>query len=121
MNAQLANNYLSSINALSGPSGTRYSLPVTVAASTGAFDRRVLTVAFTRGTGGSCPGANDPVPVSDWVDVFFVEPGVSQRGNYPAAVNPNSSDPVYMEIIGRSGTGSSGAQLTSRDMPYLVR
>jgi Flp pilus assembly protein TadG len=118
---ELANNYLSSINGLSGPSGTRYSLPVTVAASTSAFDRRVLTVAFTRGTGGSCPGANDPVPVSDWVDVFFVEPGVSQRGNYPAAVNPNSSDPVYMEIIGRSRNGSSGAQLTSRDMPYLVR
>lgn len=119
---ELANgSYLTDINAISGTSGTQYSRPVTVAASTSAFDRRVLTVAFTRGTGGSCPGANDPVAVLDWVDVFFVQPGMSQRGNYPAGVNENSSDPIYMEIIGRSNRGPSGAQLTSRETPYLVR
>ena len=81
----------------------------------------VLSVAFTRGSGGSCPGANDPVTVLDWVDVFFVQPGASKRGNYPAGVNENSSDPIYMEIIGRSSNGSSGAQLTRRDVPYLVK
>jgi Flp pilus assembly protein TadG len=120
---ELANNYLPSLNGLSGASGTRYSQPVTVAASTSPFDRRVLTVAFTRGTGGVCPGANDPVVVHEWVDVFFVEPGVSGRGNYPPGVNPMSSDPLYMEIIGRSRTAgsSSGPHFTRRDVPYLVR
>jgi Flp pilus assembly protein TadG len=119
---ELANNsYLTAINNISGPTGTQYSQPVTVGASSSQFDRRVLSVAFTRGSGVSCPGANDPVTVLDWVDVFFVQPGASKRGNYPAGVNENSSDPIYMEIIGRSSNGSSGAQLTRRDVPYLVK
>lgn len=119
---EVQNNYHAALNGTAGGSnGNQYSLPVTVGASTSAFDRRVITVAFSRGTGGSCPGANAPVPVLDWVDMFFVEPGVSSRGNYPAGMNANSSDPIYMEIIGRSRSGSTGPQLTRRDTPYLVR
>jgi len=116
-----ANGYLGSINNIAAAPGTQYSMPVTTGASSSPFDRRVLTIAMTRGNGGSCPGANDPVAVLDWVDVFFVQPGVSGRHNYPAGVNENSSDPIYMEIIGRSSNGSAGAQLTSRNVPYLVR
>ena len=82
-----AQGYLPSLNNISGgPKGTQYSQPVTVGASGSAFDRRVLTVAFTRGTGGVCPSANDPVTGVTWVDVFFVQPGVSKRGNYPDGV-----------------------------------
>lgn len=115
-----ANNYLSSLNGISGgPAGTQYSEPVTVSASTGAYDRRVLTVAFTRANGGACPGANDPVKVDAWVDVFFVQPGMSKRGNYPSNVQANSSDPVYVEIIGRS-KDSAKKQLTHRVKPYLI-
>jgi Flp pilus assembly protein TadG len=119
---ELANGYLPSLNGISGgANGTQYSLPVNVAASTSAFDRRVVTVAFSRGDGASCPGANDPVPVLEWVDVFFVQPGMSKRGNYPADVQENSSDPIYMEIIGRSASGWTGPQITHRETPYLVR
>lgn len=115
-----ANGYLPSLNNISGgAAGTQYSQPVTVAASSSAFDRRVLTVAFTRGTGGLCPGANDPVAVESWVDVFFVQPGVSKRGNYPAGVQENSSDPIYVEIIGRS-KNSEKKQLTLRQKPFLI-
>jgi Flp pilus assembly protein TadG len=117
-----ANGRLADNNNVSAAPGTQYSMPVTTGASTSSFDRRVLTIALTRGSGGSCPGASNPaVVVHDWIDVFFVQPGVSGRGNYPAGVNPNSSDPIYMEIIGRSSNGSTGAQLTRRDVPYLVR
>jgi Flp pilus assembly protein TadG len=120
---ELANNgYLSDLNGISGgTAGTQYSQPVNVAASTSAYDRRVVTVAFSRGDGTSCPGANDPVPVLEWVDMFFVQPGASQRHNYPSDINENSSDPIYMEIIGRSSSGSTGPQITRRDIPYLVR
>lgn len=115
-----AEDYLDSLNNISGgPAGTQYSKPVTVGASSGIYDRRVLTVAFTRGTDGSCPGANDPVRVDDWVDVFFVQPGVSKRGNYPDGVQENSSDPVYVEIIGRSKV-SDTKQLAFRQQPYLI-
>lgn len=116
---EIQNNYHTALDVKNG--GPQYSLPREIAASTSAFDRRVITVAFSRGTGGSCPGAGQPVPVVEWVDMFFVEPGVSKRGNYPVAVNENSSDPLYMEIIGRSSRGTSGAQLTSRETPYLVK
>ena len=119
---ELANGYLSSLNGISGgTAGTQYSQPVNVPASTSAYDRRVVTVAFSRGDGLSCPGANDAVPVLEWVDMFFVQPGVSQRHNYPSDINENSSDPIYFEIIGRSSTGSTGPQITRRDIPYLVR
>jgi Flp pilus assembly protein TadG len=115
-----AQGYLPSLNNISGgTNGTQYSQPVTVAASGGAYDRRVLTVAFTRGTNGSCPSANQSVPVVDWVDVFFVQPGVSKRGNYPAGVQENSSDPIYVEIIGRSKNAGK-LQLTHREKPYLI-
>lgn len=101
---------------------TWYGRPVTVAASTSAFDRRVITVAFTRGTNGSCPGQSSPsVPVLDWVEVFFVEPGVSARGNYPTNLNANSSDPLYFEIIGKARSGGNAPQFTRRDVPYLVQ
>lgn len=116
---EIQNGYNSSLDVKNG--GPQYSLPREISPSTSAFDRRVITVAFTRGSGGTCPGGNKPVPVVEWVDMFFVEPGVSKRGNYPSDVKEDSSDPIYMEIIGRSSRGASGAQLTSRETPYLVR
>jgi Flp pilus assembly protein TadG len=116
---EIQNGYQESLDVRNG--GPQYSLPRDVSPSTSAFDRRVVTVAFSRGTGGSCPGAGDPVPVLEWVDMFFVEPGMSKRDNYPLGVKEESSDPVYVEVIGRSSRGSSGAQLTHRETPYLVR
>jgi Flp pilus assembly protein TadG len=116
---EIQNGYHQSLDVKNG--GPQYSTPREVSPSTSAFDRRVVTVAFSRGTGGSCPGAGQAVPVVEWVDMFFVEPGVSKRGNYPAGVKEESSDPVYVEIIGRSSRGSAGVQLTHRETPYLVR
>ena len=61
------------------------------------------------------------MPVLDWVEVFFVEPGVSARGNYPTNLNANSSDPLYFEIIGKARSGGNAPQFTRRDVPYLVQ
>lgn len=99
---------------------TQHSKPVTVAASTSAFDRRVMTIAMTRGTGGSCPSASSKtVRPDEWVDVFLVQPGERFRENYPDNFKENNSGVVYAEIIGRSKKAGK-LQLTHREKPYLI-
>lgn len=99
---------------------TQHSRPVTVAASTSEFDRRVMTIAITRGTNGSCPAANAPdVRVDEWVDVFLVQPGERLRENYPPNFKENNSGVIYAEIIGRSKNAGK-KQLAFRQQPYLI-
>jgi len=79
---ELANNsYLTAINNISGPTGTQYSQPVTVGASSSQFDRRVLSVAFTRGSGGSCPGANDHHNIY-WLRADLPFPGLDGKTRF---------------------------------------
>jgi len=80
-------------------------------------DRRVISVALVENC-ASLSGASRTVDVSNWVDMFLVEPTMDGRGNGA------TKDSIYMEIIGRTagtGTGSQTAQTIRRDVPYLVR
>jgi hypothetical protein len=79
-------------------------------------DRRLLSVAMVENC-GSLSGSSKTVVISNWIDVFLVEPTVD-RGNGAL------KDSIYMEIVGRtSGTGNGvqTAQTVRRDVPYLVR
>jgi Flp pilus assembly protein TadG len=96
----------------------QYGRPVcssgTVAAGT---DRRVISVAIVENC-ASLNGASRTVVISNFADMFLVEPTVDGRGN------GSMKDSIYMEVIGRTrgtGTGSQSAQTVRRDVPYLVR
>ena len=78
-------------------------------------DRRVFTVAIA----SNCPslsGSSVPVQISKWVDMFFVEPGSTDRGNGV------TNDEIYLEAIREIETAGDGtnAQLIRRDVPYLI-
>ena len=104
-------------NGVSAGGGDRqYGQPV---CSSGALDptrdRRVFTVAIA----SNCPslsGSSVPVQISKWVDMFFVEPGASGRGNGV------TNDEIYLEAIREVQTAGDGtnAQLIRRDLPYLI-
>lgn len=79
-----------------------------------ARDRRVFTVAIADNC-ANLSGSSVPVQISEWVDMFFVEPA-ADRGNGV------TNDEIYLEVIREattSGDGSNG-QIIRRDTPYLV-
>ena len=78
-------------------------------------DRRVFTVAIASNC-ASLSGTSVPVQISKWVDMFFVEPGASGRGNGV------TNDEIYLEAIREVETAGDGtnAQLIRRDVPYLI-
>jgi Flp pilus assembly protein TadG len=106
-------------NAVSAGGGlNQYSTGV---CSTGTIssgtDRRVISVALVENC-ASLNGTSQPVTISNWVDMFMVEPTVGTRGN------GSSKDSIYLEVIGNtkaSGNGSVSAQKVRHDVPYLVR
>lgn len=87
--------------------------------STGSLDptrdRRVFTVAVADNC-GSLSGTSVPVQIGKWVDMFFVEPGVNDRGN------GSLNDEIYLEVIGEADVSGDGtnAQIIRRDVPYLI-
>jgi Flp pilus assembly protein TadG len=79
-------------------------------------DRRVFTVAVADNC-ANLSGSSVPVQISEWVDMFFVEPGVNGRGN------GSTNDEIYLEVV-RPTTivgDNTSTQLIRRDTPYLVQ
>jgi hypothetical protein len=62
-------------------------------------------------------GSSRSVEIGDWVDMFLVEPTMDGRGNGAL------KDSIYMEVIGKTGAGSTGttsAQTIRKAVPYLI-
>lgn len=81
-----------------------------------ARDRRVLQVAI----GGNCAdlsGASAQVEIEDYVEMFFVEPGLPP----PGRSNGDSGNEIYLEIIRKVDPGGAAPQVVRRDTPFLVR
>ena len=80
-------------------------------------DRRVFTVAIANNC-ANLSGGSVPVQIDQWVEMFFVEPGIAR---------PNvgvTADEIYLEVIGpgqSGGSAASSAQTIMRSTPYLVR
>lgn len=128
---QLAGNAPTPSGSYGSGGDTRYQHDTPVC-TTGTLDpnrdRRVLTVAIAENCDGpitksdgtvvaKLAGGSTEVVISDWVDMFFVEPGFN-RGNGASGAD------IYMEIIGFSQvTGGNGnaPQTVRRSVPYLVR
>lgn len=80
-------------------------------------DRRVISVAVVENC-SSLNGSSRGVTISNFADMFLVEPTLDGRAN------GSLKDSIYMEVIGKTrgtGTGSQTAQTVRRDVPYLVR
>jgi Flp pilus assembly protein TadG len=80
-------------------------------------DRRVLSLAVVENC-AQLSGSSRSIVVSQWADVFLVEPTLDARAN------GSLKDSIYIEIIGRThgaGTGLEAAQTIRRDVPYLVK
>lgn len=102
-----------------GSAGASLSQRGTPVCSSGVLDpsrdRRVLSVAIVDNC-ASLNGTSVKANVSQWVDMFFVEPGYD-RGN---GAGPTD---IYLEVIGETkaaGNDSVGSQIVRRDMPYLI-
>lgn len=93
-------------------------------------DRRRFTVAVVNCTSNSVNGNSTNVPVRRWIDVFVVEPSLNRGadsrtigGTAVKRVATGQGD-LYVEIIGETNSGGSGAtnaQVVRRDVPFLVR
>jgi hypothetical protein len=80
-------------------------------------DRRVISVAVVNNC-AELSGTSRSVEIGDWVDMFLVEPTMDGRGNGAL------KDSIYMEVIGKTGAGSTGttsAQTIRKAVPYLIR
>lgn len=78
-------------------------------------DRRVVQVAV----GSNCSelsGRSKPVQISQWVNMFLVEPGAN-----PGRGNGDNGNEIYLEVIGTVNPGGSAAQVIRRDTPFLVK
>lgn len=84
-------------------------------------DRRRISVAVVNCNAQNLKGKEKNVQVRKWLDVFLVEPAI-QRGNGPSQRSTNGD--IYVETIGEtlsSGAGPVAAQVTRRDVPFLIR
>jgi Flp pilus assembly protein TadG len=112
---EIANNNMP-VNQPAGGTLQQQGAPV---CSTGTLDptrdRRVFTVAIANNCAG-LSGSSVSVQIGEWVDMFFVEPGVNGRGNGAG------SDEIYLEVVRQTSTAGDGtnAQLIRRDTPYLI-
>lgn len=103
------------------PHGANQRSAPLCAASYGAVAdplRRVLTVAVVDNC-AALNGGSTAVSIETWVDMFLVEPVIDARPNV------ESSDVIYMEVIGPADLGSgNGGGLPSapfrRDVAYLL-
>ncbi len=117
---EIANNNMPR-NANAGGTLRQQGAPV---CSTGTLatnrDRRIFSIAVVDNCSG-LSGSSVPATITEWVDVFFVEPNSPSSENRG---NGSGVDDIYLEIIGTSksaGNGSTGAQVVQRSVPYLIR
>jgi hypothetical protein len=82
-------------------------------------DRRRISVAVVNCEAQNLRGHEENVQVLKWLDVFLVEPAIA-RGNGPSQRSRNGD--IYVEVIEVTSSGSDeAAQVTRRDVPYLVK
>ena len=81
-------------------------------------DRRVLQVAVASNC-GELHGTSTPVQIGEWVEMFFVEPGLAGGGG--GRGNGDGGNEIYLEVIRTVNPGGAAAQVVRRDTPYLVR
>jgi len=89
--------------------------------TTGAVDRRRVSVAVVNCVANGVKGRTSGVPVRRWIDVFLVEPSWD-RGN--GSNKKSTKDQIYVEIIGETAAGSAGENagtVIRRDVPYLLK
>jgi Flp pilus assembly protein TadG len=95
------------------PNGLQHGTPVCDATVPDpARDRRVFVVAIANNC-SALHGAAVPAAITSWVEVFFVEPGLNDRGN------GETNGEIYLEVVGPANVGT--AQVLRRDTPYLVK
>ncbi len=87
---------------------------------TSNIDRRVLTVAVVSNC-AELRGGSRNVKISEWVDMFLVEPVVDDQVERD---NGRLRDMIYMEVIGEAKLGGSAGETTAqgirKDIPYLL-
>jgi Flp pilus assembly protein TadG len=79
-------------------------------------DRRRLSLAVVNCVAEGVRGNSKSVPVQEFMDVFLVQPSIDR--------NYTSKDEIYLEIIGRTKSGSAGetaGTVVRRDVPYLIK
>jgi Flp pilus assembly protein TadG len=79
-------------------------------------DRRRLSVAVINCVAHRVRGNSTAVPVREFMDVFLVQPSLNR--------DRTQKDEIYVEIIGRTKSGSAGetaGTVIRRDVPYLIR
>jgi hypothetical protein len=76
-------------------------------------DRRTISVAVVNCLQQGVNGSSTGVAVTDWMDVFLVEPSVNRQ-------RTNAGD-IYVEVVRRSANASNGAvQVVKKSVPYLI-
>jgi Flp pilus assembly protein TadG len=78
-------------------------------------DRRRFSAALVNCVAQSVNGNSTNVQVSEWVDLFLVEPSLNRDRTH--------AGDVYVEVIGRTPAGANGAtmgQVVRRDVPRLI-
>jgi hypothetical protein len=79
-------------------------------------DRRRLSVAVVNCIAEGVRGNSKTVPVKEFMDVFLVQPSMNR--------DRTSKDEIYIEIIGKTKSGSAGetaGTVVRRNVPYLIR
>ena len=76
-------------------------------------DRRIFTVAVVNNC-SALHGTSTPAQIGSWIQVFFVEPGLNDRGN------GETNGEIYLEVVGNANVGATN-QIIRRDTPYLVK
>lgn len=80
------------------------------------LDRRLTAVAVINCVQQGLNGQEKDVPVTKWVEVFFVEPSLAR--------DRTSASDVYVEIVRETtagGNAPTNPQVVRRDVPYLVK
>lgn len=113
----------------SSPTGTKLQTvylaahrdPSSAVIPTDESDRRRLSVAVVNCDEEDVNGRTPHVHVLDWIDVFLVEPTLPRPQANPKRTNSND---LYVEVIGKTGSGKNGAspaQYIQKYSPYLIK
>ena len=122
-------NYGISVPQVVGGKITGFGSPATghpgLAPSASGIDRRRISAAVLNCRALSVHGKTVNAPVAKWLDVFLIEPPFDRStGNGSNKKTYTSSNEVYVEVIGETGSGAGGAttaQAIRRDVPYLLQ
>jgi Flp pilus assembly protein TadG len=113
--------------AYSTPQASTCLAPGITPGGTNVDRRRISAAVLNCQAYGVSGGGNTVYPVLRWIELFLVEPSISRTRCDGGAGGCNTQytnkTDVYVEIIGETRAGGSGAtsgQVVRRDTPYLV-